>query len=318
MSNNPFEGSFEQNGQEAPGLGEAPQTNPNPFLGENAPAPPAVVSSSEPANSELAELKQLIAKQSMMIASLNERVIKNEMEATQARQALISSGTEVNLLGSEFSLEKAINQLGYAIAKANNPSSVIPMVTEPPDPDDYMEEPALFYAYRSFHIIADDTRRGVQVRVPGDTPLIQFKNVAYSRQPSGALAICRYECYSKRIAKWLREHSQFNVVFFEQGTVPIYAQGNSDYSTELSARAIMISKWPVGQIAAACAESGVPTSDDPAKMIAGLAAKMTEDLFVRHDNGTYERKSDYNNRVGMNLDAKGILTKNELKETPAS
>lgn len=87
------------------------------------------------------------------------------------------------------------------------------------DETDYLEEPAVFFAYSSFFRIQDDRRFGQNVMIPYGKAA-RFKRLyryhkGKSRFDTQTISVCQAVIRSKKIAEWLRSHTLFGVRFFE-------------------------------------------------------------------------------------------------------
>jgi hypothetical protein len=87
--------------------------------------------------------------------------------------------------------------------------------------DDFLESPAIFFAYSTSYVVgAKDKRRGKYVENPtGD--LIKFRKAyRYERRGSGKRGVdivstCSVKVQSKQLAEWMRGHTLFGIKFFE-------------------------------------------------------------------------------------------------------
>lgn len=87
------------------------------------------------------------------------------------------------------------------------------------DPDDALpkEEQVSFASYMSFNVITSDLRNGIEI--PAPIKPIKFIYDSSKRIPRGKdtemVHLCIYTCRSRKELKWLREHTCFNVTFFD-------------------------------------------------------------------------------------------------------
>ncbi len=91
--------------------------------------------------------------------------------------------------------------------------------------DDYLEEPVVFTVPAAGYLISGDMRQGFQVKLPFGKPFIFFEFHANKRFWSGGskeeqiMPFAKYVSHSKAEVKFLKEHSLFNVEFYESFTL---------------------------------------------------------------------------------------------------
>lgn len=263
---------------------------------------------------QVADLLENQKKYQAIMESLSQRLQTAEDNLIAVQRTAMGSS---NMMSEGFEV-KLGEVIGKHVANAINPGMIVPTKSTPVNPDDYMEVPIIFFAYRAFHVIAGDTRMGTEVCIPNDVQMIKFRNVAFVREDKkNLMAVCQYDCHSKSIAKWLKEHTQYGTQFFSQDAVSLISTGNAEYSSELSATEMMLRSWQPGQIAAECSRRGIAVSSDPASMINQLAIAIATEKFHKHPDGSYERLEVYNSRVSFDTTAEGVLKKyNEKLPAP--
>jgi hypothetical protein len=88
------------------------------------------------------------------------------------------------------------------------------------DEKDYLEEPVPFFRFAFAHTIHDDYRRGQAIKPPYGA--IKFKNLyrhvrkTGDRNTSNTVCMCIAVIHSKKEVEWLRQHSEYNLTFFEE------------------------------------------------------------------------------------------------------
>jgi len=124
-----------------------------------------------------------------------------------------------------FGLKDLSAAIADAVANANAGQRRVvgrlPVREEELEADDYLSEPVVFYAYSQTWWIFDDVRKGQAVLPPYGKP-IKFhnfvrtkKSTATGKYDGGVIAICRASIRSKKQVEWLKNHSLFNIRFFE-------------------------------------------------------------------------------------------------------
>jgi len=87
------------------------------------------------------------------------------------------------------------------------------------DPEDELEEPIEFFTHSIGYVIVDDSRNGFAIPNPYRKKNITFKHRFAKRKGHGKEQniehFSTYICNSKKEAEWLRNHSYFNIKFFD-------------------------------------------------------------------------------------------------------
>lgn len=105
-------------------------------------------------------------------------------------------------------------------SKTGRTFGISPVNMEDVDPDDVLEVAAYFFSYSYKYAVYDDVRNGIAVNPPYGA--VKF-NPLFRSSPTGKVygTSARYSnisyalVYSKKQAEWLKKHSLFGVMFFE-------------------------------------------------------------------------------------------------------
>ena len=86
--------------------------------------------------------------------------------------------------------------------------------------EDYLETPVLFFAYSTAYSIYGDRRHGKSVETPNKEGVKFVRTTRYERRRPGQrgadiVSTCTTKVHSKKLLKWLREHSLYGIKFFE-------------------------------------------------------------------------------------------------------
>lgn len=86
--------------------------------------------------------------------------------------------------------------------------------------DDYLEVPAVFFAYSLHFFLSSDTRRGKISYLKDKKPAVFHPHYRYVKSTGGrrgqeTVSISRLVTHSKTEAEWLRNHSLYGIRFFE-------------------------------------------------------------------------------------------------------
>lgn len=145
------------------------------------------------------------------------------------------------------------------------------------DEDDLMDEPAVFFCYKSGYAIVDDIRNGHSVRTPFGN-VIWFKYEASKKRQKGRetnhIHIAKYATRSQKEATWLRDHSMFGVIFFDR---------LGEASDELATKSALIAAYydvyrnaKASELITYCQNMGIQPKDSPQTMRIALAQKRAE------------------------------------------
>lgn len=85
--------------------------------------------------------------------------------------------------------------------------------------EDYLDTPAVFFAFSCWYGVYGDKRYGREVSPPRNQPIIFEKLYRYSKKTGGRTAemvsVSQATIRSGSLAEWLRGHSLFGIKFFE-------------------------------------------------------------------------------------------------------
>jgi hypothetical protein len=85
--------------------------------------------------------------------------------------------------------------------------------------EDYLDTPAVFFAFSCWYGVYGDKRYGREVTPPRNQPIIFEKLYRYSKKTGGRTAemvsVSQATIRSASMADWLRNHSLFGIKFFE-------------------------------------------------------------------------------------------------------
>lgn len=85
--------------------------------------------------------------------------------------------------------------------------------------EDYLDSPAVFFAFSCWYGVYGDKRYGREVTPPRNQPIIFEKLYRYSKKTGGRTAemvsVSQATIRSSSMADWLRSHSLFGIKFFE-------------------------------------------------------------------------------------------------------
>lgn len=144
--------------------------------------------------------------------------------------------------------------------------------------DDYDEEGVRFCAPFVGYVIVDDVRKGKRVKLPWGKKSAFFEYAATRKIQQGKYEATApfsvYRSHSKKEIKWLREHTNYNLMFYESSTDAV----NVDLLKiqKLGRIMTLLKNYELHDILKRCREYEVPISEDAARMRMQLAYKMAD------------------------------------------
>ena len=145
------------------------------------------------------------------------------------------------------------------------------------DPDDYLEpkDQVVFAVHRLYDVIVADKRNGRVIKVPLE-PIefkIQATKIVKNGKESNITNVATYTCCSKKELKWLKEHTQYGIRFFDRIDKAISVDAHK--ASILAKNMTMLGAMNQYNIIKYSKEYGVPFSEDLNVMRAELANQMT-------------------------------------------
>jgi hypothetical protein len=203
-----------------------------------------------------------------IMKEMQERI--NQLEATPQKQ-IASGNTDV----IEAAVAAAVRGAMAASRKDHNYEQGIEEEAVPVD--DWVEEGIKFYSPSAGYIVSDDKRKGQIVNAPYKRKIF-FNYLATRRQGVGRYEeiapISLYISNSKKETEWLRNHSLYNVMFYEAN------KGITHTDAKRAARTAQImttvKSYTLDQLIRSCNEYDVPKGDNYEAMKQMLAFKMSE------------------------------------------
>jgi hypothetical protein len=147
------------------------------------------------------------------------------------------------------------------------------------DIEDYLDVPALFFCYKSAYTLFGDKRLGKVTGTPSGQPIRftnTFRTKRYGRNPREVEVyhVSTAKIHSKIEAEWLRNHTLFNIVFFERigdaTTVDVYL---AEKMAEVNAT---VSVWNAYQVIEKAKVMNIPITNDIENMRKQILVKMAQ------------------------------------------
>lgn len=175
-----------------------------------------------------------------------------------------------------------INSIVLTVAKAMKKDEDIDYangITEEQMPkEDYNKDGIMFCHPSCGWVITDDERQGQRVLIPYKKRSIFFKYQSELRHGYGKFetltALATYVSHSNKEIKWLREHTLYNVVFFENTNIA--SQQDVKKMQRLTEVMRTIGSFDLPTLLRYCDENEVPKSNDIPSMRQQVAFKIME------------------------------------------
>lgn len=126
---------------------------------------------------------------------------------------------QMKVTGAKEPPRSNIDELVAAItrSKMEEDGRIVAMDESQLDPDDVLAEEVSFFHHGNWHLILDDSRSGHPILTPYRQP-IEFKHVDTQIRQVGRnkelSSYCQFKTRSKKVKKWLEEHSLYGVDFW--------------------------------------------------------------------------------------------------------
>jgi hypothetical protein len=133
-----------------------------------------------------------------------------------------------------------------------------------------------FAVHKIYDVIVGDKRHGKQIRVPYEPIkfLIQASKIVKNGKASTITNFATYTCKSKKELEWLKNHTQYNIRFFD--SINGAASVEAKEATVLAKNMNLLNSFDQHQIFKYAKDHGVAVTSDLNIMKAELATKLTK------------------------------------------
>jgi len=173
------------------------------------------------------------------------------------------------------------------------------------DADDVLEEKdwVTFAVHRIYDVIVADVRHGKAIRAPFNKIefMIQGTKIRKDGKESQVTNYATYTCKSKKELDFLKNHSQYNIRFFDRINKAISVDAHK--AGILSRNMTVLNAMNQHSIIKYAQQYNVPFSDDLSTMRSELALRMTEKemkQFTNWQNNMFEQQMEEAVAVGKN------------------
>jgi hypothetical protein len=153
--------------------------------------------------------------------------------------------------------------------------------------DDWLDNPAVFFAFSFNFSIHGDKNRGLSTAPPQGA--IHFKPIVRTkrkgRKGEEVISVSSVKVHSKSVANYLRRHSKFGISFFEN--MDEVFNMNTGWAQKLVEANSSIQNLSDQQIIARCRQEQIPIGSDVPLMRKALVEKVAERAIQRQDDAMY-------------------------------
>lgn len=144
--------------------------------------------------------------------------------------------------------------------------------------DDYDEKGVRFCAPNVGYVISSDRRKGHEVVLPYNKATIFFEYQATKRMQQGKYEsvspYCAYTSHSKKEIEWLRNHTHYNVMFYESATQAL--SQDVERMKKMTRIMTLLNHYTVPELLKRCTEYGVAKGENADVMRGHLALAMAD------------------------------------------
>jgi len=243
---------------------------------------------------------------------LNGSLGEEEQEPQQEQQFLVTESKLQEMIDAALAKKgdstKDIVEALKIFAKSNQSQNgqfdLAPVFESVIDPDDYLEVPAVFFAFCVSTTIWDDIRYGKPVKPKYGE--IKFKTAIRTVKAVGNripqyTSISTVILYSKSQAEFVRKHSLFEIMYFEKiGDAKV----SSDDADALSRASNIVNTLNEHEVRSRAINSGMRiTTQDPDVLKRDLIKFMAEGIKKADATARKERLKDLNDQFGEKPEA---------------
>lgn len=222
-----------------------------------------------------------------------ENLLAKITELTQEIQIIKASNSN----GGQGLSSDDIAKIALVVAQANktiNPKEIDynnGIQQEQIPADDYDPIGVRFCCPYVGYSLTCDKRMGHIINLPFGRKEVFFNHAATRKIQTGKYTqlapFSVFTSNSKKLTEWIREHSLYNIYFYESSTEAL----NSDVARALRLGNIvkMLQPLELHDLYRRATEYGVPTGEDPHTMRASIAAKMIEREILMEDQSVKGR-----------------------------
>jgi hypothetical protein len=153
--------------------------------------------------------------------------------------------------------------------------------------DDWMEEPAVFFAFSFEFSIHGDKKRGLETEPPHGA--IKFKPLIRTKRKNGkqtqVVSVSSVKVSSKSVAEYLRGHSQYGIAFYENMESAMSI--DSTWAQKMVEAQQSIGRLSDMQIIARAKQEGISVSQSPERMRRELVELTAKKSIAQQERMLY-------------------------------
>jgi hypothetical protein len=219
----------------------------------------------------------------MALRKKEETAKKAETKASEGKKEDLTKATKKTTEEkAEEMVQMSMADLQKFIAEKVDEAISIQSLKTPPSPDefdkdDYLEQPTLFFCFKDKYSIYCDTKRHGNTPPPNGpvkfAALYRYKKKFAKGEK--AITISQYASYSKKEIEWLKQHENFDVMFFE--SIDATYGKNAMLADKMATIATTVNSMSDIDVINRCKSEGIAiSSDNPSKLRKILIGKMAE------------------------------------------
>jgi hypothetical protein len=153
--------------------------------------------------------------------------------------------------------------------------------------DDWMDEPAVFFAFSFEFSIHGDKKRGLETEPPHGA--IKFKPLIRTKRKNGkqtqVVSVSSVKVSSKSVAEYLRGHSQYGIAFYENMESAMSI--DSTWAQKMVEAQQSIGRLSDMQIIARAKQEGISVSQSPERMRRELVELTAKKSIAQQERMLY-------------------------------
>lgn len=153
--------------------------------------------------------------------------------------------------------------------------------------DDWLENPAVFFAFSLNFSIHGDKKRGMETEPPQGAiefkPLIRTKRKG--QRGTQVVSVSSVKVHSKEVADYLRGHSQYGIAFYEN--MDSVMNVDSTWAQKMVEAQQSIGRLSDLQVIARAKQEGIAVGQSPEAMRKQLIEKIAKRQIAQQDNVLY-------------------------------
>lgn len=156
------------------------------------------------------------------------------------------------------------------------------------DPDDVLDQKdwVTFVTHKALYVIVDDRRNNKNIKAPFDKIVFKYQ---YTRRVKNGketdlINLSMYVCKSKKELEWLRSHTLFGIMFFDN--ISSALTDDVEKASRLARQLIALQNVGQHQVLTMAKSRGIPISGDIQQMKSMIAHSVVDEQMAREKGFT--------------------------------